>query len=196
MLAERLQQAAVRKGAVGVLNQGIIGNRLLKDSPPQTRARFGEALGQSGVARFERDVLAQPGVTHVFLALGINDITFPGVFTPATERVSAQEIMAGYRQLVARARRKGIRVIGTTLAPFENAASYTPEKDAVRQELNTWIRGSGAFDTVVDFDAVVRDPERPTRLLPAFNSGDHLHINDAGNVATANAIPLALFEKR
>lgn len=196
VLAERLQKAAVRKGEAGVLNQGIIGNRLLNDSPPQTRDRFGAALGQAGLTRFQRDVLDQPGVRYVILGLGINDITFPGTFTPATERVSAEAIITGYRQLIARAHRNGIRVIGTTMSPFENARAYTPEKDSLRQEVNAWIRSSGAFDAIVDFDAVLRDPGRSTRLLPEFDSGDHLHVNDAGNVATANAIPLALFQGR
>ena len=195
VLAERLQRGAVRKGEVGVLNQGIIGNRLLHDSPRETRDRFGGALGQSGLTRFDRDVLDQPGVRYVILCLGINDISFPGVFTPATEQVRAGDIIAGYRQLIARAHAKGVRIIGTTITPFENSRSYAPEKETVRQAVNAWIRGSVEFDALVDFDAAVRDPSHPARLLPAFDSGDHLHANDAGHVATANAIPLALFEK-
>jgi hypothetical protein len=110
--------------------------------------------------------------------------------------VSASDIIAGYRRLIARARRGGIRVIGTTISPFEGRDSYTPDKELVRREINSWIRGSTAFDAVVDFDAVLRDPSRPTRLLPAYDSGDHLHSNDAGHTATGNAIPLALFEGR
>jgi lysophospholipase L1-like esterase len=196
VLAERLQKGAVRAGAVGVLNQGIIGNRLLHDSPRQARDRFGEALGQAGVARFERDVLAQPGVRYVIIGLGSNDIAFPGVFTPPTERVSARDIIAGYRRLIARAHRRGVRVVGTTIPPFEGRDSHTPDKEVVRRAVNGWIRGSAAFDAVVDFDAVLRDPSRPTRLLPAYDSGDHLHSNDAGYAAMANAIPLALFERR
>ena len=195
VLAERLQRSAVRKGEVGVLNQGIIGNRLLNDSPRETRDRFGAALGQSGLTRFDRDVLAQAGVRYVILCLGINDISFPGVFTPATEQVRAQDIIAGYRRLIARAHGKGVRVIGTTIPPFESSRSYTPEKETVRQAVNTWIRASTEFDALVDFDAAVRDPSHPTRLLPAFDSGDHVHANDAGHVATANAIPLTLFER-
>jgi len=196
VLAERLQKAAVRGGEVGVLNQGIIGNRLLKDSPPQARARFGEALGQAGLTRFERDVLGQPGVRYVIIGLGINDIAFPGVFTPPTERVSARDIIGGYGRLIARAHRAGIRVIGTTITPFEGRDSYTPDKEVVRRAVNSWIRDSAAFDVVVDFDAVLRDPSRPTRLLPAYDSGDHLHTNDAGYTAMGKAIPLALFEGR
>lgn len=196
VLAERLLNERVRGGEVGVLNEGIIGNRLLTGSPPQMRARFGEALGQSGLVRFNRDVLQQPGVRYVILCLGINDITFPGRFAPAAERFSAQEIIAGYRRLMAQARRQGVQVIWTTMAPFENSESYTPDKDLLRQDVNRWIRGRVAFETVVDFDAVLRDPSHPTRLLPAYDSGDHTHVNDAGQVASGNAIPLSLFEGR
>jgi lysophospholipase L1-like esterase len=196
VLAERLQKAAVRGGEVGVLNQGIIGNRLLNDSPRQMRDRFGEALGQAALTRFERDVLAQPGVRYVIIGLGVNDIAFPGVFAPPTELVSARDIIAGYRQLIARAHRRGIRVIGTTITPFEGRDSHTPDKEIVRQAVNSWIRSSAEFDAVVDFDSVLRDPSHPARLLPAFDSGDHLHTNDAGYVAMASAVPLALFEGR
>ena len=202
VLAERLQKDASRKVEVGVLNLGIIGNRLLQDSPKQPGFPLGAALGQAGLARFDRDVLAQAGVRYVIVALGINDIAFPGSFTPGSEKVSAQNIISGYRQLIARAHRKRIRVIGTTIPPFENATFhdprftniYTPEKEAMRQEVNAWIRSSYAFDAVADFDAVLRDPSRPTRLLPDLDSGDHLHMNDAGYTASANAVSLALFE--
>jgi lysophospholipase L1-like esterase len=115
--------------------------------------------------------------------------------------VSSQSIIAGYRQLISLAHQKGIRAIGTTIPPFENAffdkspiSFYTPEKESVRQEVNAWIRDGAEFDGVVDFDAVLRDPSRHTRLLPAYDSGDHLHSNDAGYAASANAIPLALFK--
>ena len=114
----------------------------------------------------------------------------------ATELVSARDIIAGYRQLIARAHRRGIRVIGTTITPFEGRDSHTPDKEVVRQAVNSWIRSSAEFDAVVDFDSVLRDPSHPPRLLPAFDSGDHLHTNDAGYVAMASAIPLALFEGR
>jgi lysophospholipase L1-like esterase len=117
--------------------------------------------------------------------------------------VSARSLIAGNRELIARAHRHGIRVIATTIPPFENAtfrsstiSFSTPEKEKVRQEVNAWIRSSGEFDAVIDFDAVVRDPAHPTRLLPELDSGDHLHANDAGNVAQGNAIPLSLFRSR
>ncbi len=200
-LAERLQRADNGVRELGVLNEGIIGNRLLNDSPSELRPRFGAALGQAGVARFERDVLSQPGVKYVIVALGVNDILMPGSFTPASDSVTPEDLIAGYRLLIARAHKRGIRVIGTTIPPFENSTFtdpptrfYTPEKDAVRRKINDWILGTNqVFDGVVDFDAVLRDPTHSSRLLPAYDAGDHLHMNDAGYVASADAIPLALF---
>lgn len=208
-LAERLQKAGGTRAELGVLNLGIIGNRLLFDihSPGQKGGPFGEVLdrlgprlGDAGLARFDQDVLAQPGVKYVILALGINDILFPGAFIPATEQVSAERLIAGHRQLVARAHKKGIRAIGTTIPPFEGAVFEqpvinfsTPEKEQVRQEVNAWIRSSHEFDGIVDLDAVLRDPSHPARLLPSYDSGDHLHVVDAANVVQAAAISLELF---
>jgi lysophospholipase L1-like esterase len=202
VLAERLQKGANQKAEVGVLNLGIIGNRLLNDSPQQPDFRYGAALGQAGLARFERDVLAQAGVKYVIVGLGINDIAFPGSLTPLSEMMTGESIIAGYRQLIARAHQKGIQVIGTTNPPFENSflgeppiTFYTPEKEIVRQKVNAWILSSGEFDAVLDFDGVLRDPNHPTRVLPIYDSGDHLHPNDAGCIAEGNAIPLSLFER-
>jgi lysophospholipase L1-like esterase len=202
VLAARLQKGAGGKPGIGVLNEGIIGNRLLHDSPKGADNPFGAALGEAGLARFERDVLAQAGVKYVIVGLGINDILFPAFpFTPPSEKVSAEDIISGYRQLIARGHGKGVRVIGTTNPPFENsafeglvAAFYTSEREAVRQKVNDWIR-SGEFDGVVDLDAVLRDPSHPTQLLPEYDSGDHLHPNNAGCIAEGNAIPLALFAR-
>ncbi|MDQ3745255.1 MAG: SGNH/GDSL hydrolase family protein [Acidobacteriota bacterium] len=209
VLAERLQEEPGGNREIGVLNEGVIGNRLLSDSgsPRQLGGpfeevfkRLGLGLGQAGVARFRRDVLSQAGVRYVVLALGVNDILFPGSFIPSSESVSAQALIDGYRQLIARAHKKGIRVIGTTIPPFEGAlfrsppiSFSTPEHERVRQEVNAWIRSGREFDAVVDLDAVVRDPSHPARLLSAYDSGDHLHVNDAGNVAQGNAVPLTLF---
>jgi lysophospholipase L1-like esterase len=200
-LAARLQRSTGRAAETGVLNEGVIGNRLLSDSPRQSNLGFGGALGEAGLERFDRDVLAQPAVRYVIVALGVNDIIFPGSFTPIAEKVGAQSLIAGYRQLIARAHRKGVRVIGTTIPPFEDAffksppaRFYTPENETVREAVNTWIRTGAEFDAVVDFDAAIRDPSHPTRILPDYDSGDHLHANDAGYTAQANAIPLALFE--
>jgi lysophospholipase L1-like esterase len=203
VLAERLNKSSEKKAPIGVLNEGIIGNRLLHDSPKGEGNPFGGALGESGLARFQRDVLDQAGVKYAIIGLGINDILFPAFpFTPATETVSAEDIIAGYRKLIALAHKKGIRVIGTTNPPFERSAFpgfvtafYTPERETVRQKVNDWIRSSGEFDAMVDLDAAVRDPSHPTQLLPAYDSGDHLHPNDAGCAVEANAIPLALFAR-
>jgi lysophospholipase L1-like esterase len=203
VLAKRLQKSAEVKVEIGVLNEGMIGNRLLHDSPKGADNPFGAGLGQAGLARFERDVLAQAGVRYVIVGLGINDILFPAFpFTPGSEKVSAEDIISGYRQLIARGHQERVRVIGTTNPPFENSAFeglvtafYTPERETVRQKVNDWIRGSGEFDGVVDLDAVLRDPRRPTQLLPAYDSGDHLHPNNAGCIAEGNAFPLALFAR-
>ncbi|HEV8433263.1 MAG TPA: SGNH/GDSL hydrolase family protein [Thermoanaerobaculia bacterium] len=201
---------AARLPGVGVLNEGIIGNRLLfdSDSPHQTGGpladtykELGSDLGQSGLRRFDRDVVGQAGVRYVILALGVNDILFPSSFIDASNGVTARMIIVGNRQLIARAHKHGIRAIGATMPPFEHALFrsppfdqfYSAEKENVRAAVNEWIRHGGEFDGVIDFDAVVRDPERPTQILPAFDSGDHLHVNDAGNVAQANAISLGLF---
>jgi lysophospholipase L1-like esterase len=209
VLAERLQKAGGRYADLGVLNLGIIGNRLLFDvhSPRQAGGPFGDAferlgpqLGDAGVKRFDRDVLDQAGVKFAILVLGINDILFPGSFIPASERVTADDLIAGNRQLIARAHKKGLGVIVTTIPPFENAlfrtppiVFSTPEHEQVRQQVNAWIRSSHEFEGVADFDAAVRDPDHPTQLLPGFDAGDHLHVNDAANVAQANTIPLAVF---
>lgn len=208
VLAERLQ----KEGAVptGVLNEGIIGNRLLSDTESQrqtggplanTYTQLGKHLGQAGVRRFDRDVFGQSGVRYVILALGVNDILFPGSFIDASQAVTSQSIIAGNRDLIARAHKRGIRAIGTTIPPFEHALFrnpsfdqfYSPEKEKVRQEVNEWIRHGSAFDGIIDFDEAVRDPQHPAQILPAYDSGDHLHVNDAGNVAQGNAIPLSLF---
>jgi len=206
VLAQQLQKSSGGKAEFGVLNEGIIGNRLLNDSPVEAAGgRFGPVLGQAGLTRFDRDVLAQSGVKYVIVGLGINDIAMPGSLTPSTEGIQAESIIAGYRQLISRAHQKGIRIIGTTNPPFEHSfldlgppgppiTFYSPEKEAMRQKVNAWILSSGEFDGVVDLDVVVRDPSHPTRLLPNYDSGDHLHPNNAGCRAEGNAIPLALFQ--
>ena len=181
-LAERLVD-----DDIAVLNAGISGGRLLRDK-----------MGSNALARFERDVLAQPGIAAVIVLIGINDISWNAmVFAPHDDPVAATEVIAGYRQLIARAKLHGVRIVGATLLPFGGALQDTPmagyfsaEKEQVRQAVNRWIRDSGEFDAVVDFDAVMRDPARPSRLLPAYDSGDHLHPGDAGNQAMAEAIDI------
>lgn len=170
---------------VAVVNAGISGARLLSDG-----------MGANALARLERDVLAQPGVRSVIVALGINDIAWPGTaFAPDARRPTLAELTAGYRQLVERARSRGVRVVGATLPPFEGALPgtplddyYGPEKDALRRQLNDWIRHDGAFDAVIDFDAALRDPAHPARMDARFDSGDHLHPGDEGNRAMAQAV--------
>jgi lysophospholipase L1-like esterase len=200
LLAERLHKAGGRFAELGVLNQGIIGNRLLQDSPQATT--YGRCLGESGVSRFDRDVLEQAGVKYVIVGLGINDIAFPGSLTPAAEFVKAESIIAAYRLLIARAHQKGIRIIGTTNPVFEDSflvqgksriTFFTPDKEFERRKVNAWILNSKEFDAAIDFDAAVRDPNRPSRILPTFDSDDHLHPNDAGYMATADLIPLTIF---
>jgi lysophospholipase L1-like esterase len=172
---------------VAVLNAGISGNRLLQGG-----------MGESGLARFERDVLRHAGVRAAIVLLGTNDIGWPGgPFAPGEPPASLAALTQGLRQLVAKAHARGVRVIGGTLPPFEGALEgtplqghYSPQKDALRQALNAWIRTSGTFDAVADFDAVLRDPARPSRLRPEFDSGDHLHPGDAGYRAMADAIRL------
>jgi lysophospholipase L1-like esterase len=172
---------------VAVINAGISGARLLSSG-----------MGDNALARMDRDVLAQPGVRALIVLLGINDIAWPGTaFAREERRPSFHELVAGYRQLVAQAHARGIRVIGATLTPFEGALPDTPlsdyyhrDKDALRQQVNAWIREGGVFDAVVDMDAALRDPSHPARLAPRYDSGDHLHPGDEGNRAMADAVPL------
>jgi lysophospholipase L1-like esterase len=199
VLAERLQRDE-RTRRFGVVNTGIVGNRLLRNTPHDPPNDFGDFMGESGLGRVERDALEEPGAIAVIVRIGLNDIAFPGAVSSTTDSIAAAELIAGYRALVAAAHRRRVRIIGTTVTPFEQATLaplfFTPAKDAVRQEVNTWIRSSGVFDAVIDADRILRDPTHITRLLPAFDSGDHLHTNDAGYAAVANAIPLSALVDR
>lgn len=176
---------AQRLAGVAVINAGISGARLL-----------GDKMGQNALARFEQDVLSHPGAKTVIVLLGINDIGWPGSpFAPGDPAVTADQLIAGYQQLIALARLHDVRIIGATLPPFEGALAGTPfaghyskDKDRVRGTVNHWLRTAGAFDAIVDFDAVLRDPAHPARLLPAFDSGDHLHPGDAGYQAMADIV--------
>lgn len=179
LLAARL---AARKDTanIGVANMGIGGNRVLRD-----------ISGASALARFDRDVLSQSGVHWLMLMEGINDIG-RGATVPA-EAVTAAELTGAYQQIIERAHTHSIKVIGCTLTPYEGATYFRENGEAVRQAVNTWIRTSGAFDAVVDFEAATRDPNNPKRLRAEFDPGDHLHPNDAGYQAMADAIDLSLF---
>ena len=192
-LAARLQQAGRN---VAVLNAGLIGNRLLHGSPGGST--FGAALGEAGLARFSRDVFDQAGAKVVIVRIGSNDLGFLQGLAPPGESVDANDLIAGYRRLVASAHQHGLGIVGTTIPPFENAAipGYsTPAKDVIRQQVNAWIRDGGGFDAVLDFDRILRDPSHPARLLPVYDSGDHLHPNDAGYRAIASAFPMVALDK-
>lgn len=188
-LAERLVES--RPGeAWGVVNEGIGGNRVLA-----------EGRGPSALARFDRDVLAQSGVAYVIVFEGINDLgrgfsMRPGAPVPATpeQKPTAEAMIAGYRQLIARAHARGVKVIGATIAPNQGAMSWSEEGEAQRTAINQWIRTGGEFDGVADFDAALRDPAAPLRIAEGKHAGDHLHGNDAGYLAVANAIDLRLFK--
>jgi lysophospholipase L1-like esterase len=186
-LAQRLQAAREPGQGInmrlGVVNRATSDNRLLSN-PPQ-----GSLAGRNALERFDRDVLATAGVRHMAVMLGIDDIGN----SPNNNPISAKVLIAGYRQLIARAHEKGIAAYGATLTPFEGAACYSPAREAVRQAVNAWIRSTDEFDGVIDFDAAMRDSAHPGRLLVAYDSGDHLHPNDLGYEAMGKAVPLALF---
>ncbi|GAA2340910.1 SGNH/GDSL hydrolase family protein [Streptomyces kunmingensis] len=199
LLAERLRGDR-RLAGTGVLNAGIGGNRLLRDPNPPAGSgaeSYAAYFGESGLKRFDRDVLRQPGARAVVVLLGVNDLGHPGTTAPASEEVSAAELIAGYRQLIRRAHDRGLQIFGATILPFEGdtLGFYTPQREAVRQAVNRWTRTSGSYDGVVDFDAALRDPDDPGRLLAAYDSGDGLHPNDAGMAAMAGAFPLRLLLK-
>ena len=191
-LAVRLAESK-SSAPMAVINEGIGGNRILHDG-----------AGVSALARFDRDVLAQPGVVNLIILEGINDIGFPhlkprppqGEVPPkespfADQFVSAQDLIGGLRQLIDRAHQHGIRAFGATLTPFEGADYFSAEGEAIRQEVNQWIRKSAAFDGVFDFDAAVRDPAHPAKFLEKCDSGDHLHPSAAGFKAMAEAVDVS-----
>ncbi len=192
LLADRL---IARGGGThwGVVNMGISGNRVLHDG-----------AGQSALTRLDRDVLSVPGAAYVIVFEGVNDLGIAyGHFSgPLASRfrslasgghVTAEQMIAGYRQIIDRAHEKGLKVFGATIAPYEGASYYSEEGEAVREKINHWIRTSHAFDAVLDFDAALRDPEDPKRIATPLQAGDHLHGSDAGYEAVARSINLALF---
>src|SRR6266404_4256967 len=170
---------------MAVMNQGLGGNRILHD-----------IRGDSGLRRFDRDVLAQPGVTHTIVMLGTNDLR--NRWARPEEEVTAEQMIAGLKQLGVRARMRGIKIFGATLTPYENetflVGAWTPERESRRQAVNAWIRDGGAFDAEVDFDQALRDPTHPARMRPIYDCGDHLHPSDLGYNAMGDAVDLALFD--
>jgi lysophospholipase L1-like esterase len=186
ILATRLAADKATAG-IAVVNQGIGGNRVLSDG-----ANF---AGVSALARLDRDVLNQPGVKWLMLLEGINDIG-NGTAPNSPNPVTAEDLIWGLRQIIARARAHGIKVIGCTILPYEGAPYYRETGEAIRQTVNEWIRSSGAYDAVVDFDVATRDPANPKRLRPEFDPGDHLHPNDAGYRAMAEAVDLRIFNPK
>jgi lysophospholipase L1-like esterase len=197
LLAQRLRTAPGYPDR-GVLNLAITGNRVLHDPNPPTGSAaegFAALFGHSILRRFDRDVGAQPGVRFVIVLLGVNDLGHPGTVAPLSEAVSSADIIGGYQQLIARAHLTGLEIFGATILPFkgDTLGFYNVVNEQKRQQVNDWIRTSGEYDAVVDFDAVMRDRADPLRLRAEFDSGDHLHPNDAGMAAMATGVPLRLF---
>lgn len=174
LLAQRMRANSETAG-IGVLNQGIGGNGLWRGG-----------IGQTALQRLERDVLSQPAVKWLIILEGINDL--------GGGKISADEMIVAYEQIVIRARERGMLVYGATILPCGESFYFTPELEEKRQKVNQWIRNSGVFDAVIDWDAALRDPEKPAQLLPAADCGDHLHLNDEGSRIMAESIDLNLFK--
>jgi lysophospholipase L1-like esterase len=184
VLAARLQEHPTTAD-VAVLNAGIGGNRILHD-----------IVGPSGLSRLDRDALVQSGATHLIVSPGSTDILLPDLIGLPAQNVSADQIIQGHQQIITRARAMGLCVYGATLPPvdgFPFPGFWTAAMEEKRQLVNQFIRTSGAYDAVIDFDAVLRDPAQPTRLRPEYDSGDHVHPNDLGHRVMADAIDLKLF---
>jgi lysophospholipase L1-like esterase len=187
VLAQRLQAAAATRN-IGVSNQGIGGNHLLTDG-----------LGPNALARFDRDALGPAAVQWIIVFEGVNDLgglARLAEVSPAEHAAEAQRVLAAYQQLITRAHAHGLRIYGATITPYVGSDYYHPGplSEADRQAVNDWIRAPGHFDAVIDFDAVLRDPQHPDRLLPAYDCGDHLHPSAAGYKAMGEAVSLRLFE--
>jgi lysophospholipase L1-like esterase len=183
-LARRLD--AIRGPSLSVIDEGIAGNRILHDSP---------GYGVDALVRFQRDVVEQAGAREVIVLEGLNDLGLSQSTSPLSAphtSVSASQIIAGYRQLIARAHAAGLAIIGATLTPFRGAHYWTPAAEAKRDAIDDWVLHSHAFDGVIDFARVLADPRQPEALDPAYDSGDHLHPNSAGYRAMADAVNLQL----
>jgi lysophospholipase L1-like esterase len=190
-IAERLLAAG--HGNIAVVNEAFSGNRVLANG-----------MGVNALARLNADVLSQPRASTVVFMMGINDIGWPGEksITPRDREPTADDILVGYRQIIDRVHAAGLRILGATLTPFTDTNKgtptegyYTPEKEKIRQAVNQWIRTSGRFDGVIDFDRLMEDPALPGHMRSAYDCGDHLHPNDAGYAAMASAVDLGLLLK-
>ena len=191
-IAERLQTEGYPD--VAVVNEAFSGNRVLSNG-----------MGTNALARFDRSVLSHPRVSTVVMLMGINDIGWPGrdSLTPASPEPTADNLIAGYKQIIERAHEHGIRFVAATLTPFADALHgtplsgyYTPAKEAIRERVNAWIRRNGVADGVIDFDSVLQDPGNAGHINPAHDCGDHLHPNDAGYRAMAGAVNLEVLTGR
>jgi lysophospholipase L1-like esterase len=179
LLAKRLHENKATQH-VAVVNQGISGNQVLRDG-----------AGLAALTRFDRDVLSRPGVKWVVLLEGINDINLQG---GRPDGMTAEDLIGGYQQIITRCHMHGIKVMGATVMPEEGVRTATERGEGIRIAVNKWIRAKGNFDAVVDFDAVVRDPDHPAKLKAQFDPGDRIHPNDEGNQAMADAFDLSVFK--
>jgi lysophospholipase L1-like esterase len=181
-LAGRMN-ADPKSSGVAVVSAGISGNQILKSM-----------MGPAALSRVDRDVFSVPGLSHVVLLEGINDIGFSGK-TPfsVAPALPLEDLLAGYKQIAMRAHARGVKILIGTLLPAEGAFYFSDDKEKLRQSINAWIRTSKDFDGVIDFEAVIRDPAHPTRMKGEYDSGDHLHPNAAGYKAMGDAIDLSLF---
>jgi lysophospholipase L1-like esterase len=173
---------------IAVLNEGIGGNRLFTDAAG--------LAGVSALARLDRDAFSHPGVKWLMILEGINDIGTLGAANPTSGQVTKEDLIWVLQQVIDRAHAHGIKVVGCTLTPYEGAGYARENGEAIRSAVNQWIRTSGAFDAVVDFEAATRDPGNPKRFKPEFDPGDHLHPNDAGYKAMADSVDLAIFKSK
>jgi lysophospholipase L1-like esterase len=181
VLAARLQ-ADKKTANLSIINEGISGNRVLHDG-----------AGPSALARFDRDVIAQSGVKYLIILEGINDIGRVAQPRDPGDNITAQDLIFGMTQLVTRAHQHGIKVFGATLTPYMGAGYASEAGEQIRQAYNQWIRTSGTFDGVIDFDKTAQDPAKPAMFLPDYDSGDHLHPKDAGYKVMGDSIDLSLF---
>lgn len=183
-LADRIQKDKATAGKWAVVNEGISGNQLLADG-----------MGVAALARLDRDVFSLNGAKWIILLEGINDIGLSSLTQNPADKVTAQQLIDAQKQIIERAHLHGIKVMGATLTPFVGASYASEQGEKIREAVNDWIRTGGAFDAVVDFDKAVQDPANPLRIRPSFNISDHLHPNDAGYKAMADAIDLSVFSR-